>query len=476
MADDVKIPISTPGAKGALEDLRKVAAAEKEVGAAAESSGKQAKAGGGMAADAMAHLGKEADHVMDSLKGMALGFAGLEGAKQGLEMLVALHEKLARTAEEAAQAMTGVLSLSSLAGQRKEVVEKVHGMAVKAGRPLSQMAGAYQAIQSGTAGMDESKRTGLLNQVAMLSQLEPSASPEALAGTLAELSMQQPNLSPNQVGNLMSTMREQAGGTLGDVGAVLPNLGGMAAASGADLPTVLGMFSVASRRSGGMGRAGSGVSHVLASLMNPRGPAGAALASAGMPTGGSLQGRLAWLAAHQGQLPPEVEMALGGPRGVAAVAAIAGNPEELSRTTAAIAASMGGQGSQVSGQLAGLYGESEMVRAAHAKAAAEEVMHGPTPAAVTALTEEAQVETRQAAMKDMGVPRPLRWLAGFQESTMNVLGMHPRDAGLMQPGFRPGAVPVSGGGTTIHNHGGTMYVTADGKDPAGKPVEPTMHD
>jgi hypothetical protein len=245
MAEELKIPLRVIGGPEAKRILGEIAEAEKHVGTAADQAGKAAATGHGVAATA-------ADRLLGSVKGLVGGYLGLQGILRVLGAIREEHERATEATLRHAEALREVLSLSSLQGERPRTIAAIQAMAVSAGRPVEQVAAAYNTLLGGTAGMDRARQQGLMQEALAHGKAAPTASLEALVNLFATTATQAPQLSPRQISNLLSVTGEQAKGTVGEIAASLPNVLTAASAGGVGPEVAAATFSFATRAGGGV--------------------------------------------------------------------------------------------------------------------------------------------------------------------------------------------------------------------------------
>lgn len=358
MADDVKINVSAPGAKGAQRDLQGVAAAEEKVGRSGKAAGQQV-------ADGF----KKTEGALARVKNAAKRFFGLfvAGGAAGvaLKVLASMRqelEEIQRSSENATRSLRAVMALSALKGERQEVRDAVWKMAVESGRPIEQVAPAYYTLLGGTAGMGPERQTGLMQQAMLMAKTDPGASLDALVNLFSTMGVQQPQLSEQQIGNLISRTIEQAKSTPEEMAGYLPPILSTARAAGADLEVPLAMFSFATRQGGGVATSGTAVRAALMGLLAPTPDIQKQLGQYGFPAEGDIMSRLGWLISEGGNLPPEVQAALGGRRGIEAVGAISAQPEAFEAEVQMMRGTIGAPDSLLKQRLRDMYGETPAQR------------------------------------------------------------------------------------------------------------------
>ena len=326
MPDEVKIPVRTPGAAQAKQALSGVAAAEQKVGQAGRRAGKEASQGSRQAKEALQEQGGAVDGLMGKVENLVKAYLGLAAARKILSELAAETQRITETSITAAESLTAILALSNLERSRPEVQEAVKSMAVMAGRPLPQVAQAYYTLLGGTAGMGYERQMGLLQQSLLMAKTDPNASLNALVGLFSTIATQQPELTPLQIGNALSRTIEQAKSTPEEMAQYLPSILTTGRAAGVDMATSLGMFSFGTRRGGGVAESGTAIRAAILGLLAPSPDTAKQLGEFGFPLQGDLRSRMDWLRRAGGGLPPELIAALGGRRGLEAIAGMAEAP------------------------------------------------------------------------------------------------------------------------------------------------------
>ena len=507
MTDELRIPISTPGAAAAKKNLAAIAAGERDVGRAAETSGGQAKRG-------MGGLGRMFGSAASALKGLVAGFAGLQGARMVLASLREEHEREVRVTREHADALRAVLALTSLQGARAETVRDIYGMAGMSRRPVTEVAPSYYTLMGGTEGMSPERQKGLMNQALLMSRTDVKAPLEPLVNIFSTMGTLQGDLGPRQIGNLLSRTIESAKSTPGEMSAYLPDI--LSAAQSAEIQDVsvpLAMFTYGTRGGGKVATSGTAVKAMIMGLMNPTPEMKGSLARLGMPETGGVMGRLQWLSGQK-NLPADVVAGLGGREGIAAVTRIAGAGAEFESEISSLRTARDAPGSLLAGRLSSLYKESPTQRSVDQAKQAEILSEGldvkPERAA-----EEAYLATLELVQKESGVYGPLRslnmglaraqtWLGieGLPTASEQMIrtllaeGYEPKDiaaltGGSSQGDFESGFKGISGilgsdaqeltgemrgvlrdRGAVPMFQGGTHYHNEDRHEPAGRRTEP----
>lgn len=350
MPSDVKIKVSAPGADKTQRDLKGVAHAEKQVGDEASRSGKKTERGFRKTGQAVTGLAKK-------LKGLLGAYLGLQGARMIMASLRAETEKVDEATRKAAESMRALMALSTLKGERREVRDAVWDMAVTSGRPIEQVAPAYYTLMGGTSGMGQDRRQALAREALLMGKTDPGANLDAMMGLFSTIGTQQPDLSPRQIGNIVSRTIEQAKSTPEEMSQYLPGILTTAKAGGADLPTATAMFSFATRHGGGVATSGTAVRAAMLGLLAPSPDVAKQLGDYGYSRGDSLMEKISWLSQSGGQLPPELVTALGGRRGLEAISAISAQPESFRREVSQMQGAMGAEGSLLKERLRDMYGE-----------------------------------------------------------------------------------------------------------------------
>jgi len=350
MADDVKIPISTPGAKEAKAALDGVADSLHKVGDTAKRSGGEAAQETGKLHDV---TGKLAQSVM-SLVG---SYAGLQGVLKLMQAIRQENEQSLQITLRQAEAMRGLLALSQVAGERPETQKALQEMAVASGRPIEQVAPAYYTLLGGTAGMTRDRQQGLMQAALTMSKTDYSADINSLVNLFSTIGTQNPDMSPQQISNLVSQTIEQAKSTPSEMAQYLPPILSTGRAAGVDAASLAAMFSFATRQGGGVATSGTAVRSTLLGVLAPPRETAKAMAEYGFPAGGSLMEKVGWLGSRGKDLPEELLAAIGGRRGIEAVAAISADPAGFAAEIAAAQAAMASPQDLMAGRLQGLYGE-----------------------------------------------------------------------------------------------------------------------
>ncbi len=331
MADDVRIKVTAPGAQKATGDIRKVAQAEKSLGDAAEKSGRRTQQSNRKTGQSMGRLGQAASSLSTKIKGL---FAGL-GVTMAIRRAYAVHaEELRKRIEltnKAIEAERSLMALSMLAGERKETREFVWKAAVESGRPIEQVAPAYYTLLGGTAGMDRERQMGLFQQSLLMGKTDPRASIESLVNLFTTVASQQKDLTPQQIGNLLSKTIEQAKSSPSEMAAYLPTILSAAVAGDVPTPQAMAAFSFATRKGGSVAKSGTAVTATMLGLLAPSPDVKKAITRFGFPAEGDLVDRMQWLAERGPELPPELQAALGGRRGIQMVSAIGKAPREFAK-------------------------------------------------------------------------------------------------------------------------------------------------
>jgi HAMP domain-containing protein len=409
MADDLKIPVSAPGAAKATSDLRGVAEAEKRVGDAGQAAGQKLTGMGTGVEGARNRLERMEREITDllwtqqrwgqltdqqrqrlellsrtserlrgrldgvkretgavsgatdmlkaSVMSMVGSYAGIEGVRRLMSLLREETEKTRQTTDDVVESLRAVLALSALKGERAEVQEAIGQMAVEAGRPIEEVATGYYTLLGGTAGMDREKQQALMGEVLLAAKTDPSAQIDSLVNLFTTIASQQPQLTPNQIGNLVSRTIEQAKSTPEEMAQYLPDV--LSAAQAGDVPIeqALAAFSFSTRKGGGVAKSGQAVKSTLLGLLSPSPETAGALDQYGFPSDGDLTARMAWLADRGSSLPPDLQAAMGGRRGIQFVASISKARGEFSREQGIISSAIGADGSLVRDKLREMYGE-----------------------------------------------------------------------------------------------------------------------
>ncbi|HUU58548.1 MAG TPA: phage tail tape measure protein [Phycisphaerae bacterium] len=350
MPDDFNIRVTTPGARKAEQDLKKVAAAEREAGGAGKKAGDDAASGTRKALGLTSRL-------LGSVKGLIAGYVGLQGAMRVLRMLKTEMEEIDRVTENTARSLRSVMALSSVAGARPETKEFIKKAAAFAGRPLGEVSGAYYTLLGGTAGMARPRQEALFKQALLMGKTEPGAPVEPMVGLMGTMGMLQPGMTPQQIGNLMSRTIEAAKSTSAEMAQYLPDILTAAQAAGVDPATAAAMFSFATARGGGVATSGTAVRAAMLGLLAPPPAVAKELGAYGLRPGMDVMQRIGWLGREGGRLPPELIAQLGGRRGLQAISTIASQPGAFQAEISGARGALAMRGSLFRQRLTGMYGE-----------------------------------------------------------------------------------------------------------------------
>lgn len=463
MPDDVKIPVGTPGAKQAQKDLAGVAAAEARVGKAGKRAGREAAEGAEQAEGKLARWGAR-------LKTLVAGFVGVAGVRRAIQVVTEEIQRMDRASREAAESMTAILALSALQGERKEVQAAVGKMAISAGRPLRQVAAAYYTLLGGTAGMAPERQKGLMQQALLMGRTDPSANLNALVGLFTTIASQQPQLSPTQIGNLLSRTIEQAKATPEEMAQYLPAILTTARVGRVPVPTAAAMFTFGTRRGGGVAESGTAIRAAMLGLLAPSPDVAKQLGQYGFPAGGGLMARLAWLRQRGAELPAETVAALGGRRGLEAIAGIAEAPRAFAAEVGVMGAAVGARGSLLQQRLGAMYGEVPG-QALLQGIKQLEIAQQMKDVSVRNLARQYSEEWLKSQMREDETWLPIR--KGLE--TMMWLGRVTGITGYSEEDARGLGEAVGGQlgrtGSAVNFQGGTHYHGAY-TDPAGRPRVP----
>ena len=517
MADDVKIPISVPGAKESKAALDGVADALHKVGDTAKRSGAEA-------AGQTDQLGAVTHKLAQGVQTLVGSYMGLQGVLKVLQGIREEHERELAVTLRQTEAMRGLLAISSLAGQRPEVQAQVQAMAIASGRPVEQVAPAYQALLSGTAGMAPDRQQGLMEQTLLAGKMDYGQDLGGAAEFFTRIGFQQPEWSPQQIGNLGARM-SSLGVSRGEAAEYLPGILATGRIAGADPADLAGMFSFAARRGGGVGQSGAAVRTVMMAMMDPNNANAKDLAKYGFPAKAGLMEKIGWIGEHGKDLPEDILAGMGGRRGVQVISAIANDPQGIQKEIGQVQAALAETGNMPGAALTGLYGEVpaqrmlDQIRSVKSGIEAEE----QDPAT---LERKLRLDFRALLSHRIGVPAAARWVdetadvwyAGLTGSAAQearpvyraledlvVAGYDPDTVlntvlpSLAKEGYegiwdlrssysdytppsgqteygvfkgwldKAGARPMQTAAPTIYN-GGTHYHNQDKNDPAGKPT------
>ena len=530
MPEDIQIPIETPGGDKAKRTLGEIAKAEQRVGKEAEKAGRKGTRASADTKRGFRGMGGAIDGATKSVSRLVGAYMGMAGVEKLLASIQARHERAVEVTERHAEAMRSVLALSSLQGERKETVAGLYKFAAFAGRPMEEIAPAYYSLLGGTAGMGRARQQGLFRQALLMGKTDFRASPEALVSLFSTIGAQQPDLTPTQVGNLVSRTIEQAKSTPGEMAQYLPSIMTTGRTAGAEVPTLAAMFSFATRYGGGVAESGTAVRSALLGLLAPAPELQKKLGQYGLPAGGIME-RIRWLGARGADLPPEIAAALGGRRGIQAIGEIGGRPAEFAAEVEIMRGALGAKGSLIQGRLASMYGEVPSQRwldqLKGLRLFEEERIVEPD-----LLRKEAQLELMRQTELVSGVAPEHQWAAQWlRRRKVGLFGidplwpMNPTEKayyGLLDKGYHPrdilrhvlpamqgraramgentvdpfditppegqafegwfgsilggaGVQPMQGSTVVIqqYNQGGTQYNQFDRREPAGRPLQPS---
>ncbi|HUW99369.1 MAG TPA: phage tail tape measure protein [Phycisphaerae bacterium] len=445
MPDDLKIPVTTPGAAKAKRDLTEIARAEKKVGQSAEEAGRKGKKGGQDAAEGKKEAARWTDRLITKVKALVGAYLGLRGAQAVLRSLREETEKIDEATRKAAESLRAVMALSTLKGERVETQQAIWQMAIGAGRPIEQVAPAYYTLLGGTAGMERGRQMGLMQQALTMAKTDPRASLEALVSLFSTIGTQQPDLTPQQIGNLVSKTIEQAKATPEEMAMYLPSILTTARAAGADVGTAAAMFTLGTRRGGGVATSGTAVRAAILGLLLPAPDVQKQLTQFGFPATGDILSRIGWLQEAGGQLPPELVAGLGGRRGIEAISAIAEQPGALRAEIGLMAGAMAAPGSLLQQRLGEMYGELPAQRYLE-QLSQLTVLTQKEYTDPEALLQQAEMELVDLAFRRQGVAPWMRKVAGWAYRTRRGLGYRAVSAegpgeeaflGLLRQGYTP---------------------------------------
>jgi len=501
--DELKIRVRTPGADRAKRDLKGVAAAEGEVGR----QGRDVERSAGRQAGLLSRLGTRVTQL-------AGAYLGLQGARMILSTLRQETERIDRATRSALEAMRGVQALSSMRGERKEVRETVFRLAAQAGRKPEEVATAYYALLGGTAGMRRERQTALMQQALLMGKTAgPGTSLVPMVKLFSVIGTQQPDMTPRQIGNLVSRTIEQAASTPEEMAQYLPDILTTARAGGVDPATAAAMFAFGTKRGGGVATSGTAVRAALLGLIAMPPDTAKQLRQYGYDPSAPLIEKLGWLGTHGQALPPELIAGIGGRRGLQAVSAIAAEPAAFGAEAAGMRTALAAPGSALERKLREMYAEVPAQRYLDQLQQVETLLtlEDVTP-------KQMGVQAKMAALKLLNrktLTSPLdRAMAGAVAQTYRYMfgkappGILDRQVGalyeLIEEGYAPtdimehleftsrqplgptrfgediagqwreqlraaGVQPMQGAQQV--NVGGTHYHVNDGRDPAGRPRE-----
>lgn len=503
MPDDLKIPVTMPGAEKAKRDLDRLATGETKLGRAAEEAGRKGKKAGRDAAEGKKEAAGWTDRLAGKLKGLLGAYVGLRLARTILASLTEETEKMDAATRKAAESMTALLALSALKGERPEVQQAVWQMAVGAGRPIEQVAPAYYALLGGTVGMARERQQALMQQALLMGRTDPQAALAPIVGLFTTMATQQPQLSPQQIGNLLSQTIEAAKATTAEMAAALPSILSVAKVGGVPIQVPAAMFAFGTRRGGGVAEMGTAVRATMLGLLAPPAELQKRLAGFGFPARGDLMARIQWLLAAGPGMPPELQEALGGRRGIEAVAAIAAEPRAFEAEIAMMGGALGAPGSLLQQRLAEMYGEVPAQRYV-TQLQQLEVLREREYQDPRVLREKAQIDLAELIDRRRGLSPFRRKGARWYLNRLRDLGWDPRIgmrpaqrgmADLLEQGYAAQDIldivypeTTWAGGPSLEsmeqmlraggaqpmqlNLGGTHYHQDERRDPAGRPRTP----
>jgi len=519
MAEEHAIRITTPGADAAAGKLRDVAAAQAQTGRSAEDAGRKAEGAydraqrrlreltaaqknlryamdrGGRVTDAQrrrmerlsrattAYRGRlgevdrataQAATTTQSLGGhvsqLAQAYLGMRVAFQLVSSLREETEKTDEATLRIINSLRSVLALSALKGERPETQKSIYQMAVAAGRKVDEVAPAYYTLLGGTAGMDRDRQMGLMQQALTMAKTDPTASLDSLVNLFSTIAAQQPGLTPLQIGNLASKAIEQAKSTTGEMSQYLPDVLTAAQAGGADVGTATAMFTFATRKGGGVAKAGQSAKSALLGLLAPNDQAARQLREYGFPGQGDLMTKVQWLAEKGESLPPELQAALGGRRGIQSIAAIAAAPEEFAAEREIIGGSLTAEGSLLKERLRDMYGEVPAQRMLD-QFKQIEVMRDIEYVDEDALWEKSAIDMVDLILKRQGTSPVMRDLTRWWSKTSRYIGGPPWPANtnpsqvafleLLREGYTPQQL-IEHALPAVQEGGGGIEVTREG--------------
>jgi len=357
MTDDVKIPISTPGAKEAKQALDGVKDSLRDLG-------DKGRKGGEDAAKGTAAVGDAAQRSLSSVRSLIAGYVGLQGALKVIQAIRQAHQEAYEITLRHADALRAVMAQDQLMGMRPEQRQAIYGMAAASGRKVEEVSPAYAMLMGGTMGMTPERQQGLMQQALLMGKTDPAANLADLVSLVSTMGTQNPDLTPEQIGNLSWHTFQSAKTTAGEMAAYLPAVLSAARSGKVGPEEATALFSFATRAGGGVAKSGTAVSATMLGLLAPGKETAKRLGEFGFPFNASLMDKVTWLAQNGERLPDDLAAALGGRRGIEAVVAIRENPSGFQAEVSASRASLSRQGSGIGESLASMYGEEPAQRAA----------------------------------------------------------------------------------------------------------------
>lgn len=334
----------------AIRNAKKAAEAAKGFGKSGKKAGEETARGmkgAAAAGDRLTSVGKQ-------LIGAWAGWAGIS------RLIASAREELQRieeTSRRAIESMRGLMALSNLGMARPELRKQLFGLSTTFGVPMERLAPAYYTLAGGTAGMSPERRRGLMTQALLMGKTDTRADLESMVSLFSAMGMQQPGLTPLQIGNLASRTIEQAKATPSEMAEFLPTVLSTAVAGKVEVPTAMAMFAFASRMGGGVAKSGTAVRSTMLGLINMPKDRMQKMRRFGFRPEWSLMQKISWLAEQGGRLPEELAAQLGGRRGIEAVSAIAAQPEVFRQEVSTIREALAAPASLFRERLAGMYGE-----------------------------------------------------------------------------------------------------------------------
>lgn len=324
-----RIPVEIPAdTNQAIRNVRKLTAEMEKVGRTGNKAGEETSKSMGAAAGAANKLG-------DAVKTAIGAWATWAAARRALELWRQEMEQIERTTRSTLRASRSLMALSAFRGARPATQAAVLRMAAEAGRPTDEVLRSYYTLAGGTAGMARSRQAGLMRQALMMGRTDLEAPLEPLVGLFSAIGTQQPKLTPQQIGNLVSQTIESAKATPGQMAAFLPRLLSAGSAAKMDPAMSMGLFAFATRQGGRTEVSATAARSAMLGLLAPTPERLKEMQPFGFPSQGGIMERVEWLRQRGAQLPSTLQAELGGREGIEAVAAIIAKPKEFQADVAA---------------------------------------------------------------------------------------------------------------------------------------------
>ncbi len=493
MSDNAEIRVTTPGAKTAEGNLRKIADAEKRVGREASDAGRKGKKGAEDIVEGHKKATGWTKKLLGSVKALAGAYIGLQGAGRVLSVLREEIERVDQASLKATKSFTALMALSQLEGEREETKKAVWDMAKASGRDVGQVANAYYTLLGGTSGMTTDRRQSLMQQSLLMAKTDPSADLNAIVSLFATIGTQQADMSPVQIGNLVSQTIEQAKSTPSEMASYLPSILTTARAGKVGVGTAAAMFSFTTRAGGGVAESGTAIRAAMMGLLAPSPDVAKQLARYGFPLRGGLMERIEWLRTNGSKLPPELVAALGGRRGLEAIAAISEKPDVFAAEVAGMQGAMGAESSLLQQRLTSMYGE-DPAQALLASIEQAGVVQARADSDISSLARQEGEASLKASAREKGMGLAGRTAMGAALWIGKTLGVttpsekaariraqvvaenmrrwgevRTYDQEVLWPEGRPQTSDGSAPPTVNVKNGGTDYHFENKENPAGKP-------